>query len=85
MPPSEFLGLARVPGRPVLKGLQQPEPTLPCVSSQLEMELKMLQSQSGPAEQSVLLSREEVSALRYVACPHQHLFPLLPSGRMLSF
>uniref|UniRef100_A0A671FKX5 Mitotic spindle assembly checkpoint protein MAD1 n=1 Tax=Rhinolophus ferrumequinum TaxID=59479 RepID=A0A671FKX5_RHIFE len=30
----------------------------------LEMELKMLQSQSGPAEQSVLLSREEVSALR---------------------
>ncbi|XP_074170110.1 mitotic spindle assembly checkpoint protein MAD1 isoform X1 [Rhinolophus sinicus] len=30
----------------------------------LELELKMLQSQSGPAEQSVLLSREEVSALR---------------------
>lgn len=30
----------------------------------LEMELKMLQSQSGPAEQSVLLSKEEVSSLR---------------------
>lgn len=30
----------------------------------LEMELKMLQSQSGPAEQSVLLAREELSALR---------------------
>ncbi|XP_016068452.1 PREDICTED: mitotic spindle assembly checkpoint protein MAD1 [Miniopterus natalensis] len=30
----------------------------------LEMELKVLRSQSGPAEQSVLLSREEVSELR---------------------
>ncbi|XP_024432563.2 mitotic spindle assembly checkpoint protein MAD1 isoform X3 [Desmodus rotundus] len=30
----------------------------------LEMELKVLRSQSGPAEQSVLLSREEASELR---------------------
>ncbi|XP_039735475.1 mitotic spindle assembly checkpoint protein MAD1 isoform X5 [Pteropus medius] len=30
----------------------------------LEMELRMLQCQAGPAEQSVLLSREEVSSLR---------------------
>lgn len=36
---------------------------------QLEMELKVLRSQSGPAEQSVLLSREEVSELRYVPTP----------------
>ncbi|XP_053781996.1 mitotic spindle assembly checkpoint protein MAD1 isoform X2 [Desmodus rotundus] len=31
---------------------------------ELEMELKVLRSQSGPAEQSVLLSREEASELR---------------------
>ncbi|XP_036279749.1 mitotic spindle assembly checkpoint protein MAD1 isoform X4 [Pipistrellus kuhlii] len=30
----------------------------------LEMELKVLQAQAGPAEQSVLLSREEASSLR---------------------
>nr|XP_020748116.1 mitotic spindle assembly checkpoint protein MAD1 [Odocoileus virginianus texanus] len=31
----------------------------------LEMELKILKSQAGPAEQSFLFSREEVSSLRY--------------------
>uniref|UniRef100_A0A8D1HKP8 Mitotic spindle assembly checkpoint protein MAD1 n=1 Tax=Sus scrofa TaxID=9823 RepID=A0A8D1HKP8_PIG len=35
----------------------------------LEMELQMLKSQAGPAEQSFLFSREEVSALRYVHLP----------------
>uniref|UniRef100_A0A8C0DW35 Mitotic spindle assembly checkpoint protein MAD1 n=1 Tax=Balaenoptera musculus TaxID=9771 RepID=A0A8C0DW35_BALMU len=35
----------------------------------LEMELKMLKSQAGPAEQSFLFSREEVSSLRYVPVP----------------
>uniref|UniRef100_A0A8C3WXG7 Mitotic arrest deficient 1 like 1 n=1 Tax=Catagonus wagneri TaxID=51154 RepID=A0A8C3WXG7_9CETA len=39
-------------------------------SVRLEMELKMLRSQAGPAEQGFLFSREEVSALRYVRLPH---------------
>lgn len=50
-----------------------------CVSLQLEMELRMLQCQAGPAEQSVLLSREEVSSLRYVPRPASSS-PLSPPG-----
>lgn len=41
----------------------------------------MLQCQAGPAEQSVLLSREEVSALRYVPHPASPLHCHPPGGR----
>lgn len=48
-----------------LEGLPRSRLTL-CCFLQLEMELKVLQAQAGPAEQSVLLSREEASELRYI-------------------
>lgn len=48
-----------------LEGLPRSRLTL-CFFLQLEMELKVLQAQAGPAEQSVLLSREEASELRYI-------------------
>lgn len=48
-----------------LEGLTRSRLTL-CCFPQLEMELKVLQAQAGPSEQSVLLSREETSELRCV-------------------
>lgn len=51
--------------RACLEGLPRARLTL-CCFPQLEMELKVLQAQAGPAEQSVLLSREEASELRYI-------------------
>uniref|UniRef100_A0A8C0DYE5 Mitotic spindle assembly checkpoint protein MAD1 n=1 Tax=Balaenoptera musculus TaxID=9771 RepID=A0A8C0DYE5_BALMU len=45
----------------------------------LEMELKMLKSQAGPAEQSFLFSREEVSSLRYVPVPRAAPAPVSSS------
>lgn len=65
----------RVLGSPSEGAPAVPVPADPpsCVFSQLEMELKMLKSQSGPADQSFLFSREEVNSLRYVPHARPHL------------